>query len=89
MLEQKIGFVGAGQMATALGQGFVRAGLVEGSRLLAADPVAEATARISRLEGMEGHALTARLTDDLPFPFLLLLVSGGQEKGYIQAPTAV
>ena len=26
---------------------------------------------------LEGHALTARLTDDLPFPFLLLLVSGG------------
>lgn len=26
---------------------------------------------------LEGHALTARLTDDLEFPFLLLLVSGG------------
>ncbi len=26
---------------------------------------------------LEGHALTARLTDDLSFPFLLLLVSGG------------
>ena len=26
---------------------------------------------------LEGHALTARLTDDAPFPFLLLLVSGG------------
>ena len=26
---------------------------------------------------LEGHALTARLTDDVPFPFLLLLVSGG------------
>ena len=26
---------------------------------------------------LEGHALTARLTDDLPFPYLLLLVSGG------------
>ncbi len=26
---------------------------------------------------LEGHALTARLTDDLAFPFLLLLVSGG------------
>jgi len=24
-----------------------------------------------------GHALTARLTDDVPFPYLLLLVSGG------------
>ncbi len=26
---------------------------------------------------LEGHALTARLTDDVTFPFLLLLVSGG------------
>lgn len=26
---------------------------------------------------LEGHALTVRLTEDLPFPFLLLLVSGG------------
>lgn len=26
---------------------------------------------------LEGHALTARLTHDLPFPFLLLLISGG------------
>jgi len=26
---------------------------------------------------LEGHALTARLTDDAPFPYLLLLVSGG------------
>jgi N6-L-threonylcarbamoyladenine synthase len=26
---------------------------------------------------LEGHALTARLTDGLRFPFLLLLVSGG------------
>lgn len=26
---------------------------------------------------LEGHALTARLTNDIPFPYLLLLVSGG------------
>jgi N6-L-threonylcarbamoyladenine synthase len=26
---------------------------------------------------LEGHALSARLVDDLPFPYLLLLVSGG------------
>lgn len=26
---------------------------------------------------LEGHALTGRLTHDLPFPFLLLLISGG------------
>ena len=26
---------------------------------------------------LEGHALSARLADDIPYPFLLLLVSGG------------
>src|SRR5215470_11003661 len=26
---------------------------------------------------LEGHALTARLTDGIPFPYLLLLISGG------------
>ena len=26
---------------------------------------------------LEAHALTARLTDDVPFPYLLLLISGG------------
>lgn len=26
---------------------------------------------------LEGHALTARLTDNVPFPFILLLISGG------------
>ncbi|MCE9647998.1 MAG: tRNA (adenosine(37)-N6)-threonylcarbamoyltransferase complex transferase subunit TsaD [Parvibaculum sp.] len=29
---------------------------------------------------LEGHALTARLTDDAPFPYLLLLVSGGHSQ---------
>lgn len=29
---------------------------------------------------LEGHALTARLTDALPFPYLLLLVSGGHSQ---------
>ena len=29
---------------------------------------------------LEGHALTARLTNDVPFPYLLLLVSGGHSQ---------
>lgn len=29
---------------------------------------------------LEAHALTARLTDDLPFPYLLLLVTGGHSQ---------
>jgi pyrroline-5-carboxylate reductase len=41
-LEQTIGFIGAGQMARALAAGFVRAGLVRGEQIVAADPVAAA-----------------------------------------------
>lgn len=29
---------------------------------------------------LAGHALTARLTDDLPYPYLLLLISGGHSQ---------
>src|SRR4051812_34677028 len=39
MLTQTIGFIGAGQMAKALAQGFVTTGLVPGQRLVACDPV--------------------------------------------------
>jgi pyrroline-5-carboxylate reductase len=42
MLAQTIGFIGAGQMARALAQGFVAAGLVPGERIVACDPVAQA-----------------------------------------------
>src|SRR5258708_18220702 len=33
--------------------------------------------KLSAVNHLEGHALTARLTDDVSFPYLLLLVSGG------------
>jgi pyrroline-5-carboxylate reductase len=51
MLSQRIGLIGAGQMATALGQGFVRAGLVPAENLLASDPVAEARRRFAQATG--------------------------------------
>ena len=41
-MADKIGFVGAGQMARALAGGFVRAGLIAPGQVLAADPSGEA-----------------------------------------------
>ncbi|HEX7653408.1 MAG TPA: NAD(P)-binding domain-containing protein, partial [Verrucomicrobiae bacterium] len=38
MAQLKIGFLGAGKMATALAQGFVNAKLVTTKQLFAADP---------------------------------------------------
>jgi pyrroline-5-carboxylate reductase len=51
MLKHCIGLIGAGQMATALGQGFVKAGLVPPENLWAADPVGEARERFARATG--------------------------------------
>jgi len=48
LLTQRIGLIGAGQMATALGQGFVKAGLVAAESLLASDPDPEALDRFAR-----------------------------------------
>jgi pyrroline-5-carboxylate reductase len=42
MLQQTIGFIGAGQMARALANGFVKSGLVSADRIVAADPLAAA-----------------------------------------------
>ena len=37
--ELKVGFLGAGKMATALARGFIRAGLVNASSMIASDPI--------------------------------------------------
>jgi pyrroline-5-carboxylate reductase len=44
----KLGFLGAGRMATALGQGCVRAGLVDAGSVLASDPNEAARAKFER-----------------------------------------
>jgi pyrroline-5-carboxylate reductase len=57
MLHKRIGIIGAGQMAAALGQGMVRAGLVAKEALLASDPLEGARQRFAEATG--GHT-----TDD-------------------------
>jgi pyrroline-5-carboxylate reductase len=47
-MAEKIGFVGAGQMARALAAGFVRAGLVKPAEVIAADPAAAALTAFSQ-----------------------------------------
>ena len=48
MLEQRIGFVGTGQMARALARGFVQSQLLSGDQLVAHDPFASATDEFQR-----------------------------------------
>ena len=55
--------------------GGVMVGLVTGKALAWAWQVP-----LIPINHLEGHALTARLTDDVAFPYLLLLVSGGHSQ---------
>jgi len=62
-------------VAATAGPGLI-GGLLVG--LTTAKAIALAAARpLVAVNHLEGHALTARLTDNLQFPYLLLLVSGG------------
>lgn len=51
MLAQRIGFIGAGRMASALGRGLIEAGLVSPDYLVAADPSGEARQRFAQATG--------------------------------------
>ncbi len=62
-------------VAATAGPGLV-GGLIVG--LMTAKALAAAAGKpLHAVNHLEGHALTARLTDGLDFPYLLLLVSGG------------
>src|SRR5690606_4140893 len=62
-------------VAATAGPGLI-GGLIVG--LMTAKAIAAATGKpLLPVNHLEGHALTARLTDGVAFPYLLLLVSGG------------
>ena len=62
-------------IAATAGPGLI-GGLIVG--LMTAKAIAAAAGKpLLAVNHLEGHALTARLTDGLAFPYLLLLVSGG------------
>ncbi len=62
-------------VAATAGPGLI-GGLIAG--LMEAKAIAAAKSKpLFAINHLEGHALTARLTDGIGFPFLLLLVSGG------------
>jgi N6-L-threonylcarbamoyladenine synthase len=75
MAEAKIGFGDLAGVAATGGPGLI-GGIMVGVM------TAKAIAAVHRLpflaiNHLEGHALSVRLTADIPFPYLLLLVSGG------------
>lgn len=76
MINKRIGFIGAGQMATALGQGFARAGLVQPQGLMASDPSDEARQRFAQATG--GRATADNLEVARQADVLLLAVKPQQ-----------
>ncbi len=75
MREAGIGFGDIDAVAATAGPGLIGGVLVG---LTTAKAIALAAGKpLVAVNHLEGHALTARLTDGLAFPYLLLLVSGG------------
>jgi len=75
MREAGLGFADIDAVAATAGPGLIGGVLVG---LTTAKAIALAAGRpLVAVNHLEGHALTARLTDGLGFPYLLLLVSGG------------
>lgn len=63
MLNERIGFIGAGQMTTALANGFIRAGLTTADRVLAADVAEDARQRFAAATGASTTADNALVFD--------------------------
>src|SRR5216684_604936 len=75
----RIGFLGAGKMATALAKGFIRAGLVAAKDIIACDPVEAARAAFEKESGAKAsnrNSDAARLAE-----VLVLAVKPDQVKG--------
>ena len=70
-----VGFADLSAVAATAGPGLI-GGVIVGVTTAKAIALAHGLPFIG-VNHLEGHALTARLTDDVAFPYLLLLVSGG------------
>jgi N6-L-threonylcarbamoyladenine synthase len=75
LTDANLGLADIDAVAATAGPGLI-GGLIVG--LMTAKALASASGKpLIAVNHLEGHALTARLTDGLAFPYLLLLVSGG------------
>lgn len=75
MAEANVGFADLDGVAATGGPGLI-GGVIVG--VMTAKAIAAVHGKpFLAVNHLEGHALTARLSDDVPFPYLLLLVSGG------------
>ncbi len=75
MVEAKLDFQDLDGVAVTAGPGLI-GGVIVGVMTAKAIALVHGLPLLA-INHLEGHALTARLTDDVAFPYLLLLVSGG------------
>jgi N6-L-threonylcarbamoyladenine synthase len=75
MVEARLGFGRLDGIAAAAGPGLIGGVIVGLTTAKAIALVAEKP--LIAVNHLEAHALTARLTDDVPFPYYLFLASGG------------
>lgn len=68
--DLRIGFVGAGRMATALAKGFLSSGLTSTANLIASDVVAESRAAFAETTGVETVADNCEVVDRSSVVFL-------------------
>lgn len=75
MLEAKVSYADIDAVAATAGPGLI-GGVIVG--VMTAKAIASVAKKpFIAVNHLEGHALTVRLCQDVPFPYLLLLVSGG------------
>jgi N6-L-threonylcarbamoyladenine synthase len=76
--ESGIGWDGIDAIAATTGPGLI-GGVIVGATVAKSLAMVRGKPFIA-VNHLEGHALTCRLTDEVPFPYLLLLVSGGHSQ---------
>jgi pyrroline-5-carboxylate reductase len=77
----RIGFLGAGRMATALAKGFIRAGLVSPQNLIASDPIKNACSAFSKETSAKTTGSNAEVADSADV--LILAVKPDQTAGVL------
>ena len=77
----KIGFLGAGKMASALAKGFIRAGLAPAASLIAADPIEAACVAIATEAGIKTTAFNPDVLKAAPI--IVLAVKPDQVAGVL------
>jgi pyrroline-5-carboxylate reductase len=85
--ELKVGFLGAGKMATALAKGFIRAGLVNAQSVFASDPIETSRTHFANETGAKAGSSNADVLKSATVVFLAVKPNHVQEVLAAAKPT--